>query len=269
MKKKNMALILSALVFAASTVFVGCSNKSGASESSASLSDSSSGELTSASEEETQPDPLAPKETEPTTEGSVSETAPSADEEPASESASLESAVEPATDENGAVILDAENSSDSELIAAAQVLYEAACDTSWRYHVGCPYSLDYNSYTENELGWQYYLVTEEGISSIADVEADYNKVFSEAYENDLSEIYIESDGRVYALDGERGADIYYTGSKITGIAEKTDGEIFFTVENYYSGDDLLGEGDFTKTAEFSAVISADGSWRAGKFTLPY
>lgn len=268
MKKRNIALILSALVFAASTAFVGCSNKSEDSGASASLPDSSVGELTDASEEETQPDPQAPKETEPTEE-SASETASPAAEEPSSEPASQESAAEPATDENGAVVLDAESSSDSELIAAAQVLYEAACDTSWRYHVGCPYSLDYNSYTENELGWQYYLVTDEGVSSIADVEADYNKVFSESYANDLSEIYIEHDGSVYALDGERGADIYYTGSKVTGIAEKADGEIFFTVENYYSGDDMLGEGDFTKTAEFSAVISSDGSWRAGKFTLPY
>lgn len=264
-----MALILSALVFAAATAFVGCNNKSGDSESAAGLPDSSSaGELTDVSEEETQPDPQAPKETEPTEESS-SEPSSSAAEEPSSEPASQESASEPATDENGAVILDAESSLDSELISAAQILYEAACDTSWRFHVGCPYSLDYDSYTENDLGWQYYLVTDESISSIADVEADYNKVFSETYANDLSEIYIERDGRVYALDGERGADIYYIGSKVTGISERAEGEIFFTVENYYSGDDMLGEGDFTKTAEFSAVISADGSWRAGKFTLPY
>ena len=49
----------------------------------------------------------------------------------------------------------------------------------------------------------------------------------------------------------------------------SENEIFFTVENYYSGDDFSGEGNITKSAVFSAVISPDGSWRAGKFSLTY
>lgn len=269
MKKINAALIISTLVFAVAAALVGCAGKGKVSESPASQPESSSTEeLSETSEEETQPDPLAPKETEPTAEPSA-ETSTSATEPSESATDTQEPVPEPVTDENGAVILDVTGASDSELIAAAQSMYETACETSWKYHVGCPYTLDYSSFVENGMGWQFYLVTDEGINSLADVEEDYYKVFSSSYGNDLSEIYLEQDGRLYALSGERGADIFYTGSKVTGISGRSDSEIIFTVENYYSGDDMRGEGDVTETGEFSAVIAPDGSWRAGKFTLPY
>lgn len=261
MKKKNIALIVSALVFAATTALVGCSSKP---EQSASSAESSG---TSAAEEqhETQPDPLAP--TAPPQESSTKpESGESSSAETATEPVSTSSATESVTGENGTVSPDA---SDAELIAAAQTLFDSACKTNWNFHVGCPYDLDYNSYVENDFGWQFYLVTDEKITSLADVEEDYNKIFSSSYENDLSEIYLESDGRVYALAGERGANVFYTGSRVTEIRKRTDKELFFTVENYYSGDDFNPETSVTETADFSAVIAEDGSWHAGQFTLPY
>ena len=91
------------------------------------------------------------------------------------------------TDENGAVIMEVEeNTDDSELISAGQELYENACKTEFRYHVGCPYNLDYNNYIENQYGWPYYLVTDEGYTSIADVEKDYYKIYAEERGNELS-----------------------------------------------------------------------------------
>lgn len=189
-------------------------------------------------------------------------------------SQTMETFTEPADesfeiDENGAVIMEVQDETDdSELISAGQILYEKACETDFRYHVGCPYNLDYNTYIENEYGWPYYLVTDEGYTSIADVEKDYYKIFAEENGNDLSEIYMEQDGRVYALDGARGANIFYESSEVTGIIEKTDNKIVFSVDNHYTGDDRNPENSLTETEQFSVIIH-DGEWRVGEFYLPY
>ncbi len=253
MNLKKYAAVLAALMLASLAATTGCNvnnEESSATEesSSASVSDSFDD-----SEEETQPDPLAPKDESSVQGEEVTES--DVDEEQTTEAQE--------EDEN------TENSDDAQLIADAEALFLKACETNWNYHVGCPYPLDYASYIENEYGWQFFLVTENGVNSIADVEADYYKVFSDTYENDLNEIYMESDGRVYALDGERGADIFYQGSRITGITEKNDTEIFFTVENSYSGDDFDPNAAYTETKAFSVVIHEDGSLRVGEFSLPY
>lgn len=172
-------------------------------------------------------------------------------------------------DDNGAVVFDG-NSSDNDdaiLISAAQKLFESACKTYWRFLVNCPYTLDYNSYVENDLGWQFYKITDQGINSLADVERDYCKVFSDRYPNTLTDNYREHNGAVYAINGERGAHLYYSASKITGISSRSADEIVFTVENYYDGSDF-GDAPYSETDTFSAVIDGD-TWKAGIFTLPY
>jgi hypothetical protein len=135
--------------------------------------------------------------------------------------------------------------------------------------VGCPFKIDEQFIETGDFNWRYYHISDSNIKTFADVEKAYHKVFSDRYETvDLSTLYVEQDGGVYALSGARGADIYYTGSKITEIRSKTDDEIVFTVENYYSDNDY-GEGPNTQSEEFSAVIGSDNVWKAGKFTLPY
>lgn len=172
--------------------------------------------------------------------------------------------------DDGAVVFssDASEADDKTLIAAAQALFESACSTQMNFTVGCPFKVDYTNYVENSFGWQFYRIMDESIRSFKDVEAAYNKVFSSSYPNDLSELYIEENGAVYALCGNRGADIFYVSSKITEIKSKTDSEIVFTVENNYDGNDF-GEPPYTETDEFSAVIEDGNIWKAGKFTLPY
>ena len=169
--------------------------------------------------------------------------------------------------ESSASAAPAENS-DAELISKAQELFTKACETNMRFTVGCPYSLDTSSYVENNYGWQFYLITDPNINSVADVRADYQKVFSSAYPDHLDETFIDSNGHAYCLDGARGADIFYTKSEIISVDSNNGSEIFFTVRNYYDGSDW-GDAPYTKDEQFSAVIGEDGSWRAGVFTLPY
>ena len=174
-------------------------------------------------------------------------------------------------DNNGAVVSDVDmlSLSDDELKAFAQTLYESACKTEWSYTVGSPYAIDYDSSVENDLGWKYYMIITEGINSISDVEKDYYKVFSHKYPNALSETFIESDGHVYALNGSRGTNIFYLNSEITSIDSKNDNEIMFTVTSYYNGSPYDDSGSYEDKAEFSMVKDDDGTWKAGKFRLPY
>ncbi|HAE52079.1 MAG TPA: hypothetical protein DCG30_02340 [Ruminococcus sp.] len=174
-------------------------------------------------------------------------------------------------DNNGAVVVnnDMLSLSDDELKAAAQTLYESACKTEWSYTVGSPYAINYDESIENELGWKYYMIITDGINSIADVEKDYYKVFSHKYPNALAETFMESGGHVYALNGSRGTNIFYINSKITSIDSKGDDEIMFTVTSYYDGSPYDDSGSYEDAAEFSMVRDDDGTWKAGKFRLPY
>ena len=174
-------------------------------------------------------------------------------------------------DNNGAVIVgdDMSSLSDDELKAAAQSLYESACKTEWSYTVGSPYAINYDESIENDLGWKYYMIVTDGINSIEDVERDYYKVFSHKYPNALSETFMESGGHVYALNGSRGTNIFYLNSEITSIDSKGDDEIIFTVTSYYDGSPYDDSEYYEDSAEFSMVRDDDGTWKAGKFRLPY
>lgn len=154
------------------------------------------------------------------------------------------------------------------LIAAAQAVYDAACQQQYRFTVGSPYTLDHETYVENDMGWQFYLVTDENINSLADVEADYDKIFSSRYNSAIEEVFMEADGKVYCLDGHRGANIFYSYSQVVSVDKINPDEIFFTVTNYYDPTDINGEDPFTHDATFSVVIE-DGVWKAGEFLLPY
>ena len=170
---------------------------------------------------------------------------------------------------SGAIVFDAPAGDQSEatLIAAAQALYENAHTVGLKFTIGCPYSVDTNTYVEGNFGWQYYLITQEGINSVADVKADYHKVFSEKYPDHIDETYIDSNGRVYCLCGERGTNLEYVKSEVISLDGKTDDELFFTVRDYYDAS-AWGDGPSTEDRTFSVVIDPDGTWRAGTFTLP-
>ena len=174
-------------------------------------------------------------------------------------------------DEDGAVqfVQTPETDNQQLLISAGQALFESACQTQWKFTVGCPYSLDMESTIQNGFGWTYYKITDENIHSLADIENDYYKVFSERYPNeDLKMLYLEFEGNVYAMNGQREMNIYYSMSRITGIESQTDDEIFFTVENNYEGNDKNPDTPYAENETFSMVL-AGNKIRVGQFRLPY
>lgn len=265
-----MKRIISAIIaFSAVLTIAGCNNKKSSEKEAKNSSVSET--TTEAVQASTQPDPLATTEktTVPATEATEATTAPATE-------VSTEKTEDPDVNSfyyngDGAVVFgdDYEKENDATLMAAAESLFVSACQTEWKYTVGCPYETNTEDYIENDFQWRFYRITDSNIKSFADLENDYYKVFSKKYPNQLNELFIESNGAVYALDAARGMDIFYENSTITEIKSKTDDEIFFTVENHYSGTDTDVNTPATKTDTFSVVIESDGAWRAGEFNLPY
>lgn len=267
-----MKRIFSALMAMSAIIsIVGCNNKKTSDGSSGTSSDTADSSVPAS----TQPDPLdtAAKTTASATEASTvpEETTAPASEAPAAPATEAPDISAFEYNDDGAVIFEEsyEKESDATLIAAAQSLFESACRTEWKFTIGCPYNTDTADYIENEFQWQFYRITDSGITTLADVENDYYKVFSRKYPNLLNELFIAGDGAVYALNASRGADIFYEKSTITEITSRTDEEIFFTVENHYTGTDMEPDMPEIRTDTFSVVIENDGAWRAGKFNLPY
>ncbi|MDE6834352.1 MAG: hypothetical protein K2J39_08950 [Ruminococcus sp.] len=175
--------------------------------------------------------------------------------------------------EDGAVqfVENPESNDEQTLISAGQALFESACQTEWNFTVGCPYELDMGNVIRNGgYEWIYYKITDENIHSFADIERDYYNVFSERYPHeDLKMLYVERQGSVYAMNGQRDMNAYYSMSRITGIESRTDDEIIFTVEHQFEGTDQNPDSPYTENDKFSVVISPDGKWKAGQFRLPY
>lgn len=159
---------------------------------------------------------------------------------------------------------------DEHLISLATSLYNIACEMAWNYYNGSPYSLDYDTFIEDDYGGIYFLINEDSINSLDDVHNDWYKIFS-SKENpaDFEGHFIEKDGQVYVNDGTRGADIYYKNTEITEITSILgDGEevTFKAISHYADPEDNSPLED--KVDEFSIILE-DGSYHVGKFTLPY
>lgn len=157
---------------------------------------------------------------------------------------------------------------DESVLAAAQMMFDKACETEWSFTVGSPYPLDFSQYVENEFGWQYYLITADGVNSLDDVRADYHKIFSESYKDTLDEVFTEQNGRAYCLNGERGSYYFYESSVVSEITGRSEGEIRFKVVHSYSGDGPDG-GPYSEEEDFVIVRESNGAWRVSKFRLPY
>lgn len=157
---------------------------------------------------------------------------------------------------------------DESVLAAAQMMFDKACETEWNFTVGSPYPLDLSQYVENEFSWRYYLITADGINSLDDVRADYHKIFSESYPDTLDEVFTEQNGHAYCLNGERGSYYFYEKSEVTEIIGRSDGEIRFKVVHSYSGDGP-DDGPYSEEDDFVIVKDSDGAWRVSKFRIPY
>lgn len=159
---------------------------------------------------------------------------------------------------------------DEHLISLATSLYNIACEMAWNYYNGSPYSLDYDTYIEDDYGGVYFLIDDDRIKSLDDVHSDWYEIFSsEENPKDFDGHFIEKNDGVYVNDGTRGADVYYKDTELTEITSILgDGEevTFKAVSHYVSPDDNSPMED--KVYDFSIVVE-DGSYHVKKFTLPY
>lgn len=161
-----------------------------------------------------------------------------------------------------------EELSDEDILETASRLYQSACETEWNFTVGSPFAIDTGVSVKNDINWQFFLVTEDGVCSMDDVYREYHKIFAEEYDDHLNELFLEENGRVYCLNGARGSDVFYSGSEITEVREKSDDKIVMTVTDFYDGTDI-GEEPYSIDRDFVIVKHAGDGWRVSEFTLPY
>ncbi len=152
--------------------------------------------------------------------------------------------------------------SDSELISKAQSMFDEAVSVYDKFIYDGAYQIDDSELYFSDNGESMLKITDPSVTSVEDVVNDYEKYFSEKYEDPVPMCYIESDGNVYYIQSDRGSDASYVSTTITGITKKTDDEVFFTaVSSYNDGT--------TKENTYSLVYGENGvEWKTGKFKLP-
>ena len=152
--------------------------------------------------------------------------------------------------------------SDSELISKAQSMFDEAVSIYDKFIYDGAYQTDDSELYFSDNGESMLKITDPSVTSVEDVVNDYEKYFSEKYEDPVPMCYIESDGNVYYIQSDRGSDASYVSTTITGITKKTDDEVFFTaVSSYNDGT--------TKENTYSLVYGENGvEWKTGKFKLP-
>ncbi|MBQ8960342.1 MAG: hypothetical protein IJ071_03880 [Ruminococcus sp.] len=247
MDKKIFAAALAAILTGALTA---CSGVRSASEESS----EATAPTEAVTEEATEPETAPPTEAET--------------EAPAATEAPTEAATQPETyppEEAPAQSLFPAD--DAALIAKAQEMFELACTTEWDFTLGLRYTVDPETYYENQYSWRMYLITDPGINSMEDIRNDYHTVFSSSRPDGLDEIFAEIGGRAYALSGGRGSNIFYESSEVTEIQSRTDTEAVFTVVHHMNGSDF-GDDPVDETDTFSLVIE-DGAIKVDQFRLPY
>lgn len=170
-----------------------------------------------------------------------------------------------------------------ELVGKAQNFFETACETYWMYRYTPPFDIADDKYDENgnvigkEYNWQFkengedlgYLIKNPEIKSIDDVLEEYYKTFSDRYPNDIRDAYIEYNGNLYVLSGNRGYNISYKDSRVSEFLRIEGDEIFFIAEYSYYNETFNENDIIVKKEIFSVIVQPDGSWKVGQFSLPY
>ncbi|NLT08965.1 MAG: hypothetical protein GXY08_05620 [Ruminococcus sp.] len=123
---------------------------------------------------------------------------------------------------------------------------------------------DFGNYNS---GWLIY-----NADSIDEINDKYHEFFSDRYpENDIrnSGMLFEEDGHVYLRPAGKGSHILFRSTEVTEVLYQNGDEIFFIVDNNYDDLEFDGTTKWTEKTLFSVVIQPDGSWKVGKFTIPY
>lgn len=154
------------------------------------------------------------------------------------------------------------DASDNELISKAQSMFDEAVEVYNKFIYDGAYQTDDSELYFSDNGESMLKITDPSVTSVEDVVNDFEKYFSEKYEDPVPMCYIESNGNVYYIQTDRGSDASYVSTTITGITKKTDDEVFFTAVSSY-------DDGTTKENTYSLVYGENGvEWKTGEFKLP-
>lgn len=158
-------------------------------------------------------------------------------------------------------ITEEENSEAEDIEAIGNALFEKSCQVTWNMLIDCPYDLNYDTMTTSGA----VLIDDPAVTCLQDIINDYCQVF-DTPNSSLYEKYFESENGVYCFDGGRGADRYYSDTKLVLISQ-TETEAVFNAISYHKDPDTEECGK-DEINEF-VIVKSNGEWKTKTFTLPY
>lgn len=156
---------------------------------------------------------------------------------------------------------DDDSSQSQDIEAIGNALFEKSCQVTWNMLIDCPYDLNYDTMTTSGA----VLIDDPAVTCLQDIINDYCQVF-DTPNSSLYEKYFESENGVYCFDGGRGADRYYSDTKLVLISQ-TETEAVFNAISYHKDPDTEECGK-DEINEF-VIVKSDGVWKTKTFTLPY
>lgn len=253
---KKLKLLLSAVVICG-IFFTGCGDKKEvvdkAKNEKVSSASEESVESTEASKAAAEKKSIEAAETEANAESSNDEIEAADDE--ADEN--IEDNVQDEIEENQSSIGSYSNEN-SNITDIAVELHQKGCDMQWDYIIGCPYNLDY----DDSVDGGYRVTDVDSLQAIID---EYCNVFAGNGE-EITQKYFESDGKVYCLEGGRGANIQYKATELMLVSEDENSALFTAVSHY--ADPETNEPMDSRSYDFK-IVNENGTWKIAEFTLPY
>ena len=171
---------------------------------------------------------------------------------------SLETNSENTTETTEAVNID----SAAEWESKAKSLYDDACNMYFGIIFnGSYFETNYN--TTDELGANFYEISDSRVSTIADVKAEMRKVFSESYasqfDNNLSDVYKELDGKLYQGERGKGGNVALEDVDIEFISADDSKASFNAIAHYVNESDKI---------EPFTLVYENGDWKVSEFSDP-
>ena len=144
----------------------------------------------------------------------------------------------------------------------AKSLYDDAC----KVYFGIIFNGNYfktNYNTTDELGANFYEISDSRVSTIEDVKAEMRKVFSESYasqyDNNLSDRYKELDGKLYQGERGKGGNVALEDVDIKFISADDSKASFNAIAHYINEPDKI---------ELFTLVYENGDWKVSEFSDP-
>ncbi len=144
----------------------------------------------------------------------------------------------------------------------AKSLYDAACDMYFGIVFNGGYFQE-NENTSSVLNTSFHEVSDESVTTVADVKAELRTVFSEScaaqYDSQVDEKYKEVDGKLYQQQSGKGGNVTLEDVEIKFVSADDSKASFYATAHYTDCSDII---------EPFTLVYENGDWKVSEFSDP-